>query len=79
MEKFWAIDYVGKDECELVVGDQLYATEEAARWAMEQREDADQCEVNWYTRKDLEEEVYNIWEGMHLEIDEDLQVHVWNW
>lgn len=78
MTKYWAIDYVDDNECELVIGDQLYQTEEMARWALAQREDAEHYEVNWYTCQDLEDTVYCIEDQMILEIDKDLQVHVWN-
>ena len=61
MTKYWAIDYVGMDECEPVIDDQLYATEDEARMALEQMDDDNQkyYEVNWYTLADLEDDIYD--------------------
>jgi hypothetical protein len=64
---YYAIDYVGPDECQLVYDDQLYATEQEAEAA---RPDSKYFEVNWYGYRDLED-VYN---GL-VTIDENLQVH----
>ena len=51
MTKFWALDYVNDEtnECELVYGDQLYATEADAQLARLQADCTNQLEVNWYT------------------------------
>ena len=55
MEKYWALDYVDELECELVVDNQLYATEEEAAAAKLQKPDPEHYEVNWYTISDIEE------------------------
>ena len=65
---YWALDYVDDNECELVLGDQLYPSEAAAAAAIEG--DGENIEINWYTRKDLEEDVY----GENIIIDENLHV-----
>lgn len=71
MEKYWALDYVDETSCELVVGDKLYATEEEA-YAARARHSHPECyEVNWYSRKDLEDNVY----GVEVHIDKNLKVH----
>ena len=67
MEMYWALDYVDDYECELVLGDQLYPTEEAARAAAKNLENV---EVNWYTLNDLEDDVYTV----PITIDEHLHV-----
>lgn len=63
MEKFWAIDYVGECCCELVVGNQLYASEAAAQEACNflnsTTDSGEGYEVNWYTLADLEDDVYD--------------------
>ena len=57
MTKYWAVDYVDETECEPVVDDQLYATEEDAIAAAEKYGDG--YEVNWYTLADLENDIYD--------------------
>jgi len=61
MEKFWALDYVNDEtnECELVYGDQLYATEADAQLARLRADCTNQLEVNWYTILDLEDDVFD--------------------
>lgn len=60
MEKYWAIDYVNGElgECELVYGDQLYATEEEAIRAATETGRPELFDVTWYGVKDLDE-IYN--------------------
>lgn len=72
MTRYWALDYVTDRECELVVNDQLYATEDEA---MDAVNDLPYYEVNWYTLADLKEDVY----GTDVEIDENLVVHPVEW
>ena len=74
MTRYWAIDYVGECECELVIDDQLYATEDEAQMALEQMDDDNQkyYEINWYTLTDLEDDVYTA----PIHIDENLKVVV---
>ena len=70
MTRYWAIDYVGDYECELVVGNQLYATEDEAARALGKLDNAKYYEVNWYTLADLEDDVYTA----PFHIDENLKV-----
>lgn len=58
MEKFWALDYVDEYECELVVDGQLYETEEAALEARAQMEYPERYDISWYTKADLEDDVF---------------------
>lgn len=67
---YYALDYVGYDECELVYNDQLYATETEAEDALAETSNTECFEVNWYGLRDLEE-IYN----GPVTIDENLQVH----
>lgn len=69
--RYWAVDYIGDTDCEIIVNDQLYASEEdaeRARAAMA-AEDGD-FEVNWYTDPDLRE----ICDGNYT-IDDNLVLH----
>ena len=75
MTKYWALDYVDETECELVVNGQLYATEYEAEMARLKTDDPEHYEVTWYTKSDLENEVYNV----EIGIDEDLRVHPYEW
>ena len=52
---YWAIDYVGDEECELILHDQLYETEAAAEAARQLLPEASSCEINWYSMPDLDE------------------------
>lgn len=69
MEKYWALDYVDDEECEMIVNDQLYATEEEAARARDELEDPTHYEVNWYSIYDLEFEY-----GRKVHITTDLKV-----
>lgn len=75
MEKYWALDYVDDCECELVYRDQLYKTESEAMIALWELGSPKNLEVNWYTRKDLEEDVYST----EIYIDDELRVHAVEW
>lgn len=68
--KWYALDYVDDTECELVCGDQLYATEEAAEAARKAKEVPSLYEVSWYGYADLVE----LYDGL-VQIDEHLQIH----
>ena len=68
---YWALDYVGDDECELVFRDQLYQTEEDAERARQQLNRPDDYEVHWYGLLDLME----IYDGF-VSISPDLSVVV---
>ena len=74
MEKFWAVDYVGECCCELVVGNQLYASEAAAQEACNflnsTTDSGEGYEVNWYTMADLEDDVFDC----NFTIDDSLKV-----
>lgn len=54
--KYWALDYVNGElgECELVYGDQLYATEEKAEIARQSTGRPDLFVITWYTPLDLD-------------------------
>lgn len=70
--KYWAVDYVGSTDCELIVNDQLYASEEDAERAcaaMAGKDEGD-FEVNWYTDLDL----CANYDGNYF-IDENLVIH----
>lgn len=70
--RYWAVDYIGDTDCELIVNDQLYATEEEAeraRAAMAAEDEGD-YEVNWYTDPDLR----SIFDGNYT-IDDNLILH----
>ena len=67
--KYWAIDYVGKDDCELVCDDQLYATEEEAQAVLARLPRPDLHEVSWYSIPDLSE-IF----GGEITIDDQLKV-----
>lgn len=69
MEKYWALDYVDDEECEMIVNDQLYATEEEAARARDELEDPIHYEVTWYSIYDLEFEY-----GRKVHITTDLKV-----
>ena len=71
MKKYWAIDYIHGDECELVYRDQLYWSEEAAQYAATATRRPDLFDVVWYTELDLKE-VYD----SEIYIDNDLKVHM---
>jgi len=73
MEIYWALDFIDDElgECELVCDNQLYATEEEAYHALSQVDRPDCFEVNWYSRLDLEEDIY----GREILIDQDLVIH----
>lgn len=68
--KYWALDYVDDSECELVVNDQLYLTEESALYAATATRRPDLYEVTWYTIPDLKE----IYDG-DIYIDSHLKIH----
>ena len=70
--KYWAVDYVGSTDCELIVNDQLYASEEDAERACAAMagEDEGDYEVNWYTDLDL----YADYDGNYT-IDKNLVIH----
>ena len=72
MEKFWALDYVDQDECELVVDAQLYRTEAEARDALRLKAHPERYDITWYTRADLEDDVF----GCDIEITPELKVEV---
>ena len=72
--KYWVIDYINKDECELVCDDQLYATEEEAQAALERLPQPDLHEVNWYSLPDL----YEIYDG-NFTIDDQLRIFYPHW
>ena len=74
MEKYWAIDYVGEDDCELVCDDQLYATEEAAQAVLNKLPNPEQHEISFYSLPDLSE-IF----GGEFEIDEQLKVIYPQW
>ena len=70
--RYWAVDYIGDTDCEIIVNDQLYASEEdaeRARAAMA-AEDEEDFEVNWYSDPDLRE----IFDGNYT-IDDNLVLH----
>ena len=69
--KYWALDYVNGElgECELVYGDQLYATEEEAEIARQSTGRPDLFDITWYTPLDLDD-VY----CHHVTILDDLTV-----
>ena len=75
MEKFWALDYVDEHECELVVDGQLYATEEEAYAAREALPHPERYDVTWYTKADLERDVFMC----DVEITPELKVEVTEW
>lgn len=68
--KYWALDYVDEESCELVVDNQLYLTEEDAREARQKLRHPEFYEVNWYSIRDLEDDVF----CSKVRIDEKLQV-----
>ena len=68
---YWALDYVGDYECEMVFRDQLYRTEEDAERARQQLDRPDDYEVHWYGLLDLME----IYDGS-VYISPDLSVVV---
>ena len=72
--KYWAIDYINKDECELVVGDQLYPTKEEAEAVISELPRPELHEVNWYGLGDLSE----IYSG-EVYVDDQLRVHYPHW
>lgn len=63
--KFYAIDYVGESDCELVINGELYTTEEAATAAKIQKYNTPEYEVNWYTWPDLEE-IFDDTNDLHI-------------
>lgn len=73
MKRFWAIDYVDENECELVVNGQLFLTELDAIEDIMDRPNRDNLEVNWYTIEDLRRDVYDMDE---VHITPDLQVRL---
>ena len=75
MEKFWALDYVDEHECELVVDGQLYETEEEACAAREALPHPECYDVTWYTKADLERDVFMC----DVEITPELKVEVPEW
>lgn len=70
MSTWYAVDYVGSQECELVVDDQLYTDEVSAEAAADAFDGPGYYEVNWYTLEDLRD-VYNTHE---IEISPELKV-----
>lgn len=72
MEKFWALDYVDEYECELVVDAQLYATEKEAAAARELKQDPERYDITWYTKADLEDDVF----GCEIFITPELKVEI---
>lgn len=72
MKRFWALDYVDEYECELVVDEQLYETEGAAREARRQKEYPERYDITWYTKADLETDVF----GREVFITPELKVEV---
>ena len=56
--KYWALDYVDEETCELVVDNQLYKTEEEALAALRKLPHPEHYEVNWYTIRDLEDDIF---------------------
>lgn len=71
MKRWYALDYIGHDECELVCNDQLYLTEEEAVAARKATGREGNFDISWYGIHDLEE-IYN----GDVEIDEStLKVH----
>ena len=72
--KYWAIDYVGENDCELVCDDQLYATEDAALAVLNKLPNPEQHEVNFYSLPDLSE-IF----GGEISIDSDLKIHYPTW
>lgn len=75
MEKFWALDYVDEYECELVVDNQLYVTEEDAYDALRMKSHPERYEVTWYTLGDLEKDVF----CCDVRITPELKVEVTAW
>ncbi len=73
MEKFWALDYVDEYECELVVDGQLYATEEEAAAARELKRYPERYDISWYTKADLEDDVFD---GSEIIITPELKVEI---
>jgi hypothetical protein len=73
MKRFWAIDYVDENECELVVNGQLFLTELDAIEDIMDRPNRDNLEVSWYTIEDLRRDVYDMDE---VHITPDLQVRL---
>lgn len=71
MKRWYALDFVSDEECELVYDGQLYDTEGAAEAARDAMHRPELFEVNWYGIKDLEE-VF----GDRFEIDEHLRVQL---
>lgn len=72
MEKYYALDFINDCECELVYGDQLYATEAEAEAAREATERPELFDITWYTLNDLEDDVYTV----PFEIDDNLHVNL---
>jgi len=70
MVMYWALDYVDDEYCELVLGDQLYISEEEAAAARETLSEKENIEVNWYTLRDLEDDIY----GREIYIGPDLHI-----
>lgn len=75
MTKFWALDYVDEYECELVVDAQLYRTEEEAREARAHLDHPERYEITWYTKSDLEKDVF----CCDVTITPELKVEVTEW
>ena len=55
MKRCWALDYVGKHECELVIDEQLYETEEEAYLARSQKLQPEYYDVTWYLTGELDD------------------------
>lgn len=68
--KYWALDYVDEETCELVVDNQLYKTEEEAIAALHKQSHPEHYEVNWYTIRDLEDSIFYD----YVSIDDKMQV-----
>ena len=73
MEKYYALDYVNKLECELVYNGQLYLTEEEAEAARSKMRRPELFDVTWYTLRDLQDDVFD---GTQIMITDDLKVEV---
>lgn len=69
MEKFWALDFVGERECELVYNDQLYKSWDEANTARVETGRPELFDITEYRLVDLED-VYD----SKVQITNDLHV-----
>ena len=69
MRRYWALDYVGEHDCELVVDGQLYETEEEAYQAQSQKLHPECYDVTWYLTGDLEDDGSEILIALELKVE----------